>query len=68
MMTVQSMIWLMLLKVIYNFNSGNRKFVRCLYCYNKIDTISLEEVNMLAEQPNSVVISCNMKLNYDGLL
>jgi ribosome-interacting GTPase 1 len=39
-----------------------------LYCYNKIDTISLEEVNMLAEQPNSVVISCNMKLNFDGLL
>jgi ribosome-interacting GTPase 1 len=28
----------------------------------------LEEVNMLAEQPNSVVISCNMKLNFDGLL
>lgn len=47
---------------------GNRKFVRCLYCYNKIDTISLEEVNMLAEQPNTVVISCNLKLNFDGLL
>lgn len=47
---------------------GNRKYVKCLYCYNKIDMISLEEVNMLAEQPNSVVISCNMKLNFDGLL
>lgn len=23
---------------------------------------------MLAEQPNSVVISCNLKLNFDGLL
>lgn len=21
---------------------GNRKYVNCLYCYNKIDTISLE--------------------------
>lgn len=47
---------------------GNRKFVKCLYCYNKIDTISMEEVNMIAEQPNTVVISCNLKLNFDGLL
>jgi ribosome-interacting GTPase 1 len=28
----------------------------------------MEEVNMIAEQPNTVVISCNMKLNFDGLL
>jgi len=47
---------------------GNRKFVSCLYCYNKIDTVSLEEVNLLASQPNSVVISCNLKLNFDSLL
>lgn len=55
-------------KVIAFNNLGNRKFIKCLYCYNKIDTISLEEVNMLAEQPNSIVISCNYKLNFDGLL
>jgi ribosome-interacting GTPase 1 len=24
---------------------GNRKYVRCLYVYNKIDTISIEEVD-----------------------
>ena len=47
---------------------GNRKYVNCLYCYNKVDQISLEEVNMLAEKPNTVVISCNLKLNFDGLL
>jgi uncharacterized protein len=28
----------------------------------------MEEVNMIAEQPSTVVISCNMKLNFDGLL
>ena len=28
----------------------------------------MEEVNMVAQQPNTVVISCNMKLNFDGLL
>ena len=54
-------------KVILFLIKGNRKFVKCLYCYNKIDTISLEEVNMLAEQPLSVVISCNLELNFDGL-
>lgn len=47
---------------------GNRKYIKCLYCYNKIDTISMEEVNMIAQQPDTVVISCNMKLNFDGLL
>jgi ribosome-interacting GTPase 1 len=24
---------------------GNRKYVKCLYVYNKIDTVSIEEVN-----------------------
>ncbi len=28
----------------------------------------MEEVNLIAEKPNTVVISCNMKLNFDGLL
>lgn len=23
---------------------GNRKYIRCLYAYNKIDTITIEEV------------------------
>lgn len=47
---------------------GNRKYIRCLYVYNKIDAISLEEVNELARQPDSVAISCSLKLGYDMLL
>lgn len=47
---------------------GNRKYVNCLYVYNKIDSISLEEVNELARQPDSVVISCQLQLGYDMLL
>lgn len=47
---------------------GNRKYVRCLYVYNKIDSISIEEINDIARQSNNVVISCSMKLNFDGLL
>lgn len=47
---------------------GNRKYVRCLYVYNKIDTITIEEVGKLSKLPNSIVISVNMKLNLDYLL
>ena len=48
--------------------SGNRIYLQCLYVYNKIDQISLEEVNRIARQPHSVVVSCNMHLNLDYLL
>ena len=42
---------------------GNRVYLNCLYVYNKIDQVSLEEVDRLANLPYSVVISCYMKLN-----
>lgn len=44
---------------------GNRNYLRCLYLYSKIDAVSLEEVDRLARQPNSVVMSCYMNLNLD---
>lgn len=47
---------------------GNRKYVKCLYVYNKIDTISIEEVDEIARRKDHVVISCAMKLNLDYLL
>jgi hypothetical protein len=47
---------------------GNRKYVRCLYIYNKIDTLSIEEVDELARKPDSVVISIYMDLNLDFML
>ncbi|CEQ40275.1 SPOSA6832_01873, partial [Sporobolomyces salmonicolor] len=46
---------------------GNRKYVPCLYVYNKIDAISLEEVDRLARQPHTVVISCELDLNLEVL-
>jgi ribosome-interacting GTPase 1 len=30
--------------------------------YNKIDSISLEQVDKIAHQPNAVVISCEMDI------
>ncbi|KTF79198.1 hypothetical protein cypCar_00035267 [Cyprinus carpio] len=47
---------------------GNRVYMPCLYVYNKVDQISIEEVDRLAHRANSVVISCGMKLNLDFLL
>ncbi|DBA02379.1 TPA: hypothetical protein N0F65_007198 [Lagenidium giganteum] len=51
---------------------GNRKYIKCLYVYNKIDVISIEDVDRLARLPNSVVIACahgdRPALNFDTLL
>ena len=47
---------------------GRRKYVRCLYVYNKIDSVPLEEADRLARLPHSVVVSCEMDLNLDYLV
>lgn len=47
---------------------GNRRYVKCLYVYNKIDVCSMEEVDGIARRPNSIPISCYQNLNLDGLL
>uniref|UniRef100_A0A2P2HZ99 Developmentally-regulated GTP-binding protein 2 n=1 Tax=Hirondellea gigas TaxID=1518452 RepID=A0A2P2HZ99_9CRUS len=48
--------------------SGNRMYINCLYVYNKVDQISIEEINRIAHMPNCLVVSCNMNLNLDYLL
>jgi ribosome-interacting GTPase 1 len=40
---------------------GNRKYMKCVYVYNKIDVVGIDDVDKLARQPKSVVISCNLK-------
>ncbi|CAG8500359.1 6231_t:CDS:10 [Rhizophagus irregularis] len=47
---------------------GNRKYIKCLYVYNKIDSITLEELDKLAHELNTIVISCEMDLNLDYLV
>ncbi|RDB29500.1 Developmentally-regulated GTP-binding protein 2 [Hypsizygus marmoreus] len=47
---------------------GTRKYMPCLYVYNKIDSITIEQLDKLARQPHSVVISCEMDLNLDYLI
>lgn len=54
--------------VLEEEGSHPRKYCRCLYVYNKIDMLSLQQVDEMSRQPHAVVISVNKKLNLDGLL
>lgn len=47
---------------------GNRRYVKGLFVYNKIDTVSLEDVIKLSNEADSVCISCNLKLGTDYFL
>jgi len=42
---------------------GNRLYKPCLYFYNKIDTITIEEVDQLARMPHSCVGSVRSEFN-----
>lgn len=42
---------------------GNRQYKPCVYMYNKIDTVTIEEVDQLARMPHSIVGSVSMKFN-----
>lgn len=47
---------------------GNRRYVKCLYVYNKIDTMFLEQLEPLFFTDKSVLISAHEKINLEGLL
>merc|ERR1712119_137603 len=47
---------------------GNRVYIPCIYLLNKIDQISIEELDVICEIPHCVPISAHHKWNYDSLL
>lgn len=47
---------------------ANRRYLPCLYVVNKIDTISLNDVDTFAHRKHTTVISCHQKLNLDYML
>ncbi|GAA5867285.1 hypothetical protein JCM8547_003148 [Rhodosporidiobolus lusitaniae] len=47
---------------------GGRVYIPCVYVLNKIDAISIEELDLLYRIPNSVPISVKEWLNIDELL
>jgi ribosome-interacting GTPase 1 len=47
---------------------GNRVYIPALYVINKIDQITIEELDLLDQVPNYVLVSSHNKWNYDELL
>ncbi|CCX12566.1 Similar to Ribosome-interacting GTPase 2; acc. no. P53295 [Pyronema omphalodes CBS 100304] len=42
--------------------AAHRKYIRCLYVYNKIDCVSLSFLDQLAKEPHTAVMSCELDL------
>mmetsp|Transcript_18020 Transcript_18020/g.44531 ORF Transcript_18020/g.44531 Transcript_18020/m.44531 type:complete len:376 (-) Transcript_18020:57-1184(-) len=47
---------------------GNRAYMPVLYCFNKIDAITIEELDILDQMPNYVPISSQHKWNLEELM
>ena len=47
---------------------GNRRYLKCLYVYNKVDLLSIQELDELARKENSLVVSVHNELNLDYML
>ncbi|KAF0313412.1 GTP-binding protein 128up [Amphibalanus amphitrite] len=47
---------------------GNRVYIPCIYLLNKIDQISVEELDIIYKVPHCVPISAHHKWNFDNLL
>lgn len=46
----------------------HRKYIKCLYVYNKIDAISLEHLDSLAREPNTAIMSCELDLGISDVV
>ena len=46
----------------------HRTYINCLYVYNKIDSVSLDFLDKLAHEPNTVVMSCELDLGVQDVV
>ncbi|KAL8640933.1 MAG: hypothetical protein Q9228_002207 [Teloschistes exilis] len=46
----------------------HRKYIKCLYVYNKIDSVSLDFLDQLAREPDTVVMSCELDLGIQDVV
>ncbi|KAJ5443160.1 hypothetical protein N7445_004273 [Penicillium cf. griseofulvum] len=46
----------------------HRKYIRCLYVYNKVDSIGLEFLDALAREPHTAVMSCELDLGVQDVV
>lgn len=54
--------------VLEEVGTAPRVYCRCLYVYNKVDMLSISQVDELARRDYSIPISVSKNLNLDGLL
>jgi small GTP-binding protein len=47
---------------------GNRVYIPAIYCLNKIDQISIEELDIIYKIPHTIPMSAHHKWNFDDLL
>jgi len=47
---------------------GNRVYASCIYVLNKIDTITIEELDLLSKVPHYVPVCADKEWNFDDLL
>lgn len=47
---------------------NHRTYIKCLYVYNKIDSVSLDFLDKLAKEPNTVVMSCELDLGIQDVV
>ncbi|KAL0640440.1 Ribosome-interacting GTPase 2 [Maublancomyces gigas] len=48
--------------------AAHRKYIKCLYVYNKIDCISMEFLDQLAHEDHTVVMSCELDLGINDVV
>lgn len=46
----------------------HRKYIKCLYVYNKIDSVSIEFLDKLAREPHTAVMSCELDLGIQDVV
>ncbi|KAL8927958.1 MAG: hypothetical protein Q9208_002033 [Pyrenodesmia sp. 3 TL-2023] len=46
----------------------HRKYIKCLYVYNKIDSVSLDFLDQLAREPDTAVMSCELDLGIQDVV
>lgn len=46
----------------------HRKYIRCLYVYNKIDSVSVDFLDSLAREPHTAVMSCELDLGVQDVV
>ncbi|KAJ9302747.1 hypothetical protein DTO271G3_121 [Paecilomyces variotii] len=46
----------------------HRKYIKCLYVYNKIDSVSIDFLDKLAREPHTIVMSCELDLGIQDVV